>query len=324
MPAFPPFMNLLTMRASRSLRLWVCCLFLLPLVACKGGGDGPIKTPPTASVTVASSVPVTAVVTLDGSGSVAKNGGLLIYKWTLTSKPTGSTATISDPAASMPVLTPDLVGTYAVTLVVNEGDQVASVSTSFVATAYTPTTTITADIVEPVSGSVQLGLSSTTTAAVSWTVDGTALNTGSALTTVNLGTPVTWDSTTVANGSHVVVALLQFNGYTLSLSRTFQVSQTTVSFNGATISVSSGVYNAITGAASTNGIVLVSATLDGVAIGSLTAPNACLDSTGVACATTGPNGYNFTGAAGSGSHVIVITATDGAGKRLSTQLPFTV
>ena len=303
------------MLVSRSLRFWFCCLVLIQLVACKGGNDSTQSTLPIVSITVAANVPATAVVTLDGGGSTARNGGTLAYKWALTSKPVGSTASISDTTVVAPLLTTDVAGTYVVTLTITDGTTTSSLASAILASAYTPPTIIS-DIVEPVSGAVQLALSSDPGATtITWSADGTVLGTG---------TPLSWDTTTVANGSHVVVALLQFSGYTISLNRTFLVGQTTVSFNNATVSQTGGVFTALLGAQSTNGIVRVDATLDGVAVGSLTATNACLDSTGVACATSGPNGYQFTGSAASGAHIVIVTATDGAGNHLSTQLRFTV
>ena len=168
------------------------------------------------------------------------------------------------------------------------------------------------------SGAVQLALSFPPSFnTIDWTVDGVAIGSG---------VTVAWDTTSVANGSHLVRARLNAvaNSYVVDVTRTFQVSQTTVRFNGATASESLGAFTAITGAQSVNGIIHVDATLDGVVLGTLTAPNACLDSTGVACATTGPNGYQFTGTVVGGSHVIVFKATDGAANSLSTQVPLTV
>jgi len=306
------------MHVPRSLRQLALGLVVLLFAACgnRGSTDPSTDVPPTVSVSVPSTAPVTAVVTLDGSGSSAAGGRTLTYSWTLTSKPSGSAATIDGPTAVQPMLTPDIVGTYVVTLTVNDGVRSTSVSGSINAIAYTPPAIIS-DLVEPVSGTVQLALSSDPgTTTVTWAVDGVLFGTG---------VTVPWDTTSVANGSHVVVARLQFpSNYFVDLTRTFQVNQTTVSFTSQAVSESVGQYFAIVGAQSVNGILRVDATLDGVAVGSLAAPDACLDPSGAACVSTGLNGYAFGGPVGSGPHVVVVTATDGIGNSLGTQLRFTV
>jgi hypothetical protein len=198
---------------------------------------------------------------------------------------------------------------------VNDGSQSQSVSFAITATAYTPPTILT-DLVEPVSGTVQLSLSSSQgTSTIAWTVDGVTLVSG---------TTASWDTTAVTNGSHVIIAQVQAAGYYVNVSRTIQVMQTTVSFTSEVISESAGAFTAIVGAQSVNGILRVDASLDGVAIGSLAAPNSCVDPTGAACASTGPNAYTFTGRVGSGQHVVLVTATDGIGNALGTQLRLNV
>lgn len=305
------------MRASSTLRQ-AALLFVLFLAAC-GGDKTDTTSTTTAPVPVAKylpTVPVTAVVILDGSASTQSSGGTLTYGWTLTSRPAGSIATISNPTAAEASLTPDVAGAYAITLTVNDGFKSAGISFTQTAVAYTPPT-ILSNLVEPVSGAVQLSLSvDQTTSTINWTVDGVALASGAT---------VTWDTTAVADGSHVVVAQIQtISDYSVYVRRTFQVMQTPVSFTSATISESAGLVTAIVGAQSANGIVRVSATLDGVVLGSLAAPNACVDTTGVACISTGPNGYGFGGTVASGQHIVVVTATDGLGKQLGTQLIVTV
>ncbi len=63
-----------------------------------------------------------SLVTVGGSGSSAANGAYLTYRWSLTAQPVGSTATLSSPTAANPAFTPDLDGTYVLSLVVNDGN----------------------------------------------------------------------------------------------------------------------------------------------------------------------------------------------------------
>jgi K319L-like, PKD domain len=67
------------------------------------------------------SVAVGETVTLDGSGSYDQNLDELSYHWSIVSKPAGSQATLDDPEAITPRFVADVVGTYVVSLVVNDG-----------------------------------------------------------------------------------------------------------------------------------------------------------------------------------------------------------
>jgi len=49
------------------------------------------------------------------------DGDPLTYEWTMVSQPPGSAATLSSTTASHPTLTPDLIGTYVLSLVVSDG-----------------------------------------------------------------------------------------------------------------------------------------------------------------------------------------------------------
>ncbi len=67
------------------------------------------------------SVALGALVTLDGSASSDVDGDPLTYFWTITEKPAGSTAMLSDTAAVKPTFTADKPGTYVAHLFVNDG-----------------------------------------------------------------------------------------------------------------------------------------------------------------------------------------------------------
>jgi hypothetical protein len=76
---------------------------------------------PVANAGAAQRVTTASVVTLNGTGSTDANGDTLTYRWTLTSKPSSSTASLSSATASSPTFTADLAGSYVASLVVNDG-----------------------------------------------------------------------------------------------------------------------------------------------------------------------------------------------------------
>lgn len=74
-------------------------------------------------------------VTLDGSGSSDPDGGLLAYSWTILSAPPGSAAMLSNSGAVNPTLTADIVGDYAVQLVVADSQgAVGAADTAIIST----------------------------------------------------------------------------------------------------------------------------------------------------------------------------------------------
>ena len=83
---------------------------------------------PVANAGVAQSVTTGMPVTLDGSKSSDANGDKLTYKWTLTSKPSGSTATLSSTTAERPTFVADVAGAYVASLKVNDGRLDSNVS----------------------------------------------------------------------------------------------------------------------------------------------------------------------------------------------------
>jgi hypothetical protein len=72
-------------------------------------------------------VTIGATATLDGTGSTDKEGKPLTYSWTLTQKPTGSAAVLSDPTSPTPTFVADIGGNYVIELVVNDGKQSSAV-----------------------------------------------------------------------------------------------------------------------------------------------------------------------------------------------------
>lgn len=104
------------------------------------GNQEPVKTatyvvtipplpPPIADAGPDQSVLTGSLVTLDGSGSSTANGINPSYRWSLTSMPAGSAATLSDPTAVNPTFTADLDGSYVVSLVVNDGQKDSALNT---------------------------------------------------------------------------------------------------------------------------------------------------------------------------------------------------
>ena len=60
-------------------------------------------------------------VQLDGSGSSDVEGNLLTFSWAFTARPASSQATLSDSTAVQPTFVADVLGTYVVQLIVNDG-----------------------------------------------------------------------------------------------------------------------------------------------------------------------------------------------------------
>lgn len=106
-------------------------LFTFILLACGGGGGGGTsnnnaQTTPTNSAPVANAGSDVnsyrnITITLDGSASSDSNGDTLSHAWQILSLPQGSSASLENPTSVTPTITPDLIGTYSIELIVNDG-----------------------------------------------------------------------------------------------------------------------------------------------------------------------------------------------------------
>lgn len=79
------------------------------------------NTIPLANAGVAQNLVAGSAVSLDGSASSDGNGDPLTYAWTLISKPSASTAVVFPENFVKPTFNADAVGTYVVSLTVNDG-----------------------------------------------------------------------------------------------------------------------------------------------------------------------------------------------------------
>lgn len=82
---------------------------------------GAENRPPIAEAGDDQSIAPGDVTTLDGSASRDPDGDPLSFTWSITERPTGSTATLERPDTATPELATDRPGTYVVRLVVSDG-----------------------------------------------------------------------------------------------------------------------------------------------------------------------------------------------------------
>lgn len=85
-----------------------------------------VYTTPLADAGESQTVHINTLVMLDGSGSTDEDGDMLTYAWSFKNKPVDSQTVINNPTSVTPTFTPDMIGSYEVFLVVNDGAEESS------------------------------------------------------------------------------------------------------------------------------------------------------------------------------------------------------
>jgi hypothetical protein len=96
------------------------------------------NSPPVADAGPDQTVFVTDTVRLDGSGSSDADGDLLRYQWSFAATPSGSAASLSNPAAIGPTFVVDLPGTYVLQLIVDDGSVASAPDSVSIVTENSP------------------------------------------------------------------------------------------------------------------------------------------------------------------------------------------
>jgi hypothetical protein len=80
-----------------------------------------VNIPPVANAGPNQTINVGTTARLSGAASSDVNGDPLNYSWFFVSKPVGSSASLLFPQSISPTFTPDIAGTYIISLIVNDG-----------------------------------------------------------------------------------------------------------------------------------------------------------------------------------------------------------
>jgi hypothetical protein len=88
---------------------------------------------PVANAGINQNVVLGSTVTLDGTNSTDANRDQLSFRWVMMSKPTNSAALLANATSAKPTFLADVLGTYVITLIVNDG----KVDSTIVATTVT-------------------------------------------------------------------------------------------------------------------------------------------------------------------------------------------
>jgi hypothetical protein len=88
-----------------------------------------LNVAPVANAGPAQTVLIGSTVVLSGTASSDANADRLTYKWVLSTKPTGSTASLSSSTAVSPSFKADVEGVFVASLIVNDGKVDSATST---------------------------------------------------------------------------------------------------------------------------------------------------------------------------------------------------
>ena len=152
------------------------------------------NSPPVANAGQDQTVPVGALVTLDGSGSSDVDGDPLIYQWAFTKRPSGSTAALSDAATMQPQFSVDLPGVYILQLIVDDDEVISTPDTVMITTENSPPVADAgSDQSVPLGALVQLD------AGASSDMDGDALSYQWAILSTPQGSEATLSDSSIVN-----------------------------------------------------------------------------------------------------------------------------
>ena len=150
--------------------------------------------PPVANAGPGQSVALSATVQLNGSASSDPDGNPLTYRWSILSKPNGSSAVLSNANIVNPTFTADRPGDYVAQLIVNDGSTNSAPDTVAISTENsTPMAKAGADQSVPSNSIVQLD------GSVSSDPDGSPLFYAWSLTTVPGGSSATLSNPAIVN-----------------------------------------------------------------------------------------------------------------------------
>lgn len=97
-----------------------------------------LNSAPVANAGPDQTVAAGAQVTLDGTASTDVDGNQLTYRWSLTTQPNGSVASLSASSAAQPTFTADLPGAYIAQLIVFDGTVDSTADTATIETVEPP------------------------------------------------------------------------------------------------------------------------------------------------------------------------------------------